>query len=227
MTSVSTIGAVNVATPPSTTATTGGATSSVQLIGNNFNTFLKMLTTELTNQNPMSPMDTQQFTSQLVQFSEVEQLMNMSNNIQQSLQAQQSGNLLMASQMIGRTVSAQAPSITLSGGNASIAYTMPANIGAANLVISDSTGATVAQIPVPTNVGPNTFTWNGQTAQGTQLADGIYGAQVLATDGNGNKTQVPVVSQTTISGVQRNSDGSVSIVTPSGPVNLNNVTQLN
>ena len=212
-------------------STSAGASASsdnnAQLIGNNFNTFLKMLTTELTHQNPMSPMDTQEFTSQLVQFSEVEQLMNMSGNIRQSLQAQQSGNLLMASQMIGRSVSAQTQSLTLSGGTAPVTFTMPANVSAANLVVTDGSGTMLAELPVSTRVGTNKFSWDGKNAQGARVPDGIYTARIVARDGNGGTLEVPVTSQTTITGVQRNGDGSVSVITPGGPVHLEHVTGLN
>ena len=82
----------------STGATTG---ANRKLIGNNFDTFLRMLTTQMTHQNPLSPMDTHEFTTQLVQFSQVEQLMNMSRSVERGVAVQESTNLLQAASLAG------------------------------------------------------------------------------------------------------------------------------
>ena len=106
MADLSLLGGARAATPASAVASSGQ-----KLVGSNFDTFLKMLTTQMTNQNPMSPMSTQEFTAQLVQFSQVEQLMNMSRSVERGVTVQESTNLLQAASLAGQTVSVRSETV--------------------------------------------------------------------------------------------------------------------
>src|SRR3984893_7315789 len=114
------------ATPTTTTTTNStaataqaaGATGTQQLAGN-FNTFLTLLTTQLQNQNPLDPLDTNQFTQQLVEFASVEQQVDMNTNLQTLISAQQTGEATSAMQFLGSNV-------TLSGSSAALAANSPA-----------------------------------------------------------------------------------------------------
>src|SRR5579862_2132485 len=100
-------------TNPSTTAAAATASSSQQLAGN-FNTFLTLLTTQLQHQDPLSPMDTSQFTQQLVSFAGVEQQINMNTNLQTLISMQQSSESLQALQLVGANVTVNSNTATLS-----------------------------------------------------------------------------------------------------------------
>ena len=97
----------------SSTAQAAGANASQQLAGN-FNTFLQLLTTQLQNQNPLSPLDTNQFTQQLVEFASVEQQINMNTNLQSLITMQQTTEATSALQLVGSTITVGGNSATLS-----------------------------------------------------------------------------------------------------------------
>src|SRR5882762_3413381 len=86
-------------------STTSSSTSSgVPDFTSNFNTFLTMLTTQLKNQDPLSPLDTSQFTQQLVSFSEVEQQINTNMNLQQLIQLQTTNQAVAAAPLVGQNI---------------------------------------------------------------------------------------------------------------------------
>lgn len=213
-------------TTTATAAPTSPAnTSGRKLIGNNFDTFLRMLTTQMTHQNPLSPMDTHEFTAQLVQFSQVEQLMNMSQSVDKSLDVQQSGNLLSAAQMVGRDIRARTSSVRLESGQAEISYELTAARQAATLVITDAAGNTVLQKALPAAAGSHSFTWDGRDQNGLRRADGLYSVKLVTQDNSGQSEQVPVTGNVRVLGVRREATG-VAVVTDAGPVALGDIAEL-
>src|SRR3984885_1029151 len=95
------------------TAPTAGVAGSSTLAGN-FNTFLQLLTTQLQNQDPLSPLDTTQFTQQLVEFASVEQQVNMNTNLQTLISMQQTSEATSALQLVGNTVTVSGNAAALS-----------------------------------------------------------------------------------------------------------------
>jgi flagellar basal-body rod modification protein FlgD len=209
-------------TTPSTASTASGGQ---KLVGNNFNTFLRMLTTQMTHQNPLSPMDTHEFTAQLVQFSQVEQLMNMSQSVEKSLGFQESGNLLAAAQMIGRDIRARTATLRLEGGQAPLSYELPAARQAATLVISDSSGTPVMRKTVPATAGRHDLVWDGRDQNGLLRADGVYGVHLVTQDTAGQTETIPIVADVRVLSVRREAAG-VSVVTESGTVALGDITEM-
>lgn len=212
------------------TATAAGSTGSTagakrKLIGNNFDTFLRMLTTQMTHQNPLSPMDTQEFTAQLVQFSQVEQLMNMSQSVEKSLDVQQSGNLFAAAQMIGRDIRARTSGVRLENGQAEISYELAEARKAATLVITDTAGNTVLQEAMAATAGGHSFVWDGRDQNGLRRADGLYSVKMVTQDSAGRSEQVPITGNARVLGVRRES-GGVAVVTEAGPVALGDITEM-
>src|SRR5579864_8816966 len=111
------------ATPSTTTSNTStaqaaGVVGSQQLAGN-FNTFLQLLTTQLQHQDPLDPLDTNQFTQQLVEFASVEQQVNMNTNLQTLISLQQTTEATSALQFLGSTVTASGNTATLSNATGS------------------------------------------------------------------------------------------------------------
>jgi flagellar basal-body rod modification protein FlgD len=191
-------------TTPSTPSTAGSATNSTGTLSftQNFNTFLTLLTTQLQNQDPLSPMDTNQFTQQLVSFSQVEQQIDTNNYLQQLIQLQTAGQTMAALPMIGQTIEYNGASAPLQNGQASFVYTLPKNAAQAALVVADSTGRIVYSTAADTAVGPHSFVWNGQTMTGQQMPDGgAYTLKVIATGSDSNAIDATVQSIGTVSSV--------------------------
>jgi flagellar basal-body rod modification protein FlgD len=173
---------MSIASTTSTTSPTGSASGSNALtsLSGNFQDFLQMLMTQLKNQDPTSPLDTNQFTSELVQFSGVEQQINTNSALTQLISLTQSGQLVQASSMVGKTVQLSSAQLPLQNGSASLDFTAT-TAGAARITVANSAGTAVYSTVVDTAVGSNSWTWNGRNANGTQLPDGPYTVSVTGT----------------------------------------------
>lgn len=191
-------------TPPPTTAnTSAGSTGSsdMSMLGSNINTFLTLLTTQLKNQDPTSPMDTNQFTQQLVAFSGVEQQINTNKNLQTLISLQTSAETVDAMPMIGKTIQYNESTAPLSNGQASFTYTMPSTAAAAELFVEDANGNVVYQTAASTAAGSYNFVWNGQNLSGTTSPDGPYSLAIVAADSTGKAISAAVTATGTIDGV--------------------------
>jgi flagellar basal-body rod modification protein FlgD len=186
--------------PTTTPAATPSKNDPLSSLTANMNDFLKLLMTQLQNQDPTTPMDTSQFTTQLVQFAGVEQQVNMNTGMQTLIQLQQSTNTLQASALIGKTVTASASQISLQNGSGAIQF----NTAAAEPVtvtVTDSTGATVNQVSLTSTAGANTWTWNGKDSSGAQRPDGAYTVTLLGGPAGTTPAAIPFTVSGTASGV--------------------------
>jgi flagellar basal-body rod modification protein FlgD len=189
--------------PAPSTPTSTGSTSSgdASLLGSNLNTFLTLLTTQLKNQDPTSPMDTNQFTQQLVQFSAVEQQINTNNNLKTLISLQTSSEAISALPMVGKTIQYSESTAPLSNGQASFTYTLPTDAAAANLLVEDANGQIVYQTTAATSAGSHSFLWNGQNVAGTTSPNGAYSLAVVAADASGKAISATVTAAGTVDGV--------------------------
>jgi flagellar basal-body rod modification protein FlgD len=181
MTTVDTTTTANTAA----TAAATGSTAGKATLGSNFNTFLTMLTTQLKHQDPLSPMDSTQFTNQLVQFSSVEQQINANSNLEKLIKLQQTAQTSQGISYLGQTVEVAGSDLPLQDGGASLSYTLPKEARDVKVVIKDSSGKQVNSITGDTATGRHDISWDGKDASGTQLDDGRYSFQVLATATDG------------------------------------------
>ena len=189
---------VNVTPPTNSSSQNNG----VPDFTSNFNTFLTMLTTQLQNQDPLSPLDTSQFTQQLVSFSEVEQQINTNNNLKQLIQLQTGNEAISATPLVGQTIEYNSPTTALISGTAAFSYTLPSNAANVNLQVLDSSGNAVYSANGNTTAGQHTLAWNGQTNSGVQLPNGgQYTLQVTATDSSSNPITATVQSYGLVDGV--------------------------
>jgi flagellar basal-body rod modification protein FlgD len=195
----------------SSTGSTGSSSSNssssnsgaMQTLAGNFDTFLQLLTTQLQNQDPLDPLDTDQFTQQLVEFASVEQQVNMNTNLQTLISMQQTTEATSALQLVGSTVTLSGSSATLSNATSTpatwnLSTTSPAT---ANLTITSSVGTTAYTGTMALNSGSNTFSWNGQGNNGQTWPDGTYTLSVNATGANGQAVTVSTQVQGVVSGV--------------------------
>ena len=199
-----TVGATN-PTTPTTPASSSSSNSSASVTGQaglntDYNSFLKLLTTQLQNQDPLSPMDTNTFTQQLVAMNGVQQQL-LTNNLLQTLVAQSSGPT-SAVNLIGKQVTAQSPTATMNNGSVAWQYELDGQAAAAQLQISDSTNQVVWTGSAPDlTQGTHPFTWNGQTTSGGQATAGTYTLKVIANDSNLQTVTSNVFVQGTVTGV--------------------------
>jgi len=191
-----------------TAGSTGASSSATALtsLSSNYSDFLKMLMTQLQNQDPTNPMDTSQFTSQLVEFASVEQQINTNNNLTQLIQATQGSELIQGSAIVGQAVTATSSTLPLQNGTASLTFTAPTAEPVA-IAIYSSSGTQIADAVVSAAAGKNTWTWNGQNATGTQMADGAYKVAVEGANADGTTTALPFTVTGTATGITADSSG--------------------
>ena len=128
------------------------SSSNGSTLAGNFQSFLTLLTTQLKNQNPLDPLDTNQFTQQLVQFAGVEQQLKTNETLSALIAVQQSAQSTQALGFVGRTAVVDGDTATLSGGNAMWNLDIP-NSGTLNVSITNSAGQTVLQVTTPLRPG--------------------------------------------------------------------------
>src|SRR3569833_4197994 len=143
-------------------------------LAGNFQSFLTLLTTQLQNQNPLDPLDTNQFTQQLVQFAGVEQQLKTNDSLQTLVTMQQTAQATQALEFGGKTAIVSGNSTALSNSKATWELNVP-TASTVNISIANSSGQTVYSGNFSATAGNNQpFAWNGQGNDGTQWPDGIY-----------------------------------------------------
>jgi flagellar basal-body rod modification protein FlgD len=193
-------------------------------LSGNFSDFLQMLMTQLQNQDPTSPMDTSQFTSELVQFTGVEQQINMNNNLTQLIQLTQGSEMLQSSSIVGKQVQVTSPQMPLQNGSGKVDFTMPA-AGPVSLTVYDSTGAAVRNVSLDASAGANSWSWDGTSDSGSSLPDGAYKVAITSANADGTTSSVPFTVEGTVTGVQ-SQNNSVGVELGSLDVNFSNIQQV-
>ncbi len=192
------VGSTNSSSNSSTAGLISGAQSS---LSSDQSTFLTLLTTQLQNQDPLSPMDSNAFTQQLVSMTGVQQQILTNQLLQQLV-----GNQTAAGDpvnMIGMNVSANTNTANLQGGSATWQYSNSTNANDVSISVVNSLGQTVATTDAGAMAaGNHTFTWNGKDSSGVQLPDGgAYTLQVTATDSHGGQITTNVFQSGVVTGV--------------------------
>jgi len=180
----------------SSLSSTSGAT-----LAGNFQTFLTLLTTQLQNQNPLDPLDTNQFTQQLVEFASVEQQLKTNDSLSTLVSLEQTAQSTQALTFVGKTAVVNGNTAALTNSQATWELNIPSNSNV-NVSIANSSGQTVFSGTYAVNAGNNQpFTWNGQGNDGTQWPDGQYTLTATATDSSGNSVGIATQVQGVVSAV--------------------------
>jgi flagellar basal-body rod modification protein FlgD len=190
-------------TSSSSSSSTASATNALanQQIAGNFQSFLQLLTTQLQNQNPLSPLDTNQFTQQLVEFAGVQQQINTNDSLATLVSLQQTTQASQALEFVGKTAVVKGSTTSLTSSHAAWGLNVP-SASTVTINITNSTGATVYSSSTAANAGNNqTFTWNGLGTDGTQQPDGTYTLTATAKDSAGNSVGVSTEIQGVVSSV--------------------------
>jgi flagellar basal-body rod modification protein FlgD len=173
------------------TSSTSSSTSSNTTIANNFQTFLTLLTTQLQNQNPLDPLDTNQFTSQLVQFASVEQQLRQNDQLATLVNLEKTAQSTAALAYVGYTAVVDGSKASYDGTN-SATWTLKApNDTTASITITNSAGQTVFSGSYAVQQGNATFAWDGKGNDGTQWPAGTYSLNASGKDSAGNNVAIP------------------------------------
>ena len=146
-----------------------------------FDDFLLLLTTQLQNQDPLSPMDTNDFTTQLVQFSSVEQQIKQSQHLESLINLGKVNRATSAVAFLGNVIEAQGTTSVLAGGAAEWTYTLTEPAATVDLIVTDEAGDVVFRTVGESTFGEHSFVWDGRDEAGQVLPDGHYTLSVAAT----------------------------------------------
>ena len=183
-------------------ATTGtGAAVDKDTLAKNFSQFLTLLTTQLKNQNPLDPLDTNQFTQQLVQFAQVEQQLKQNDQLATLVALQKTAQATAALGFVGETVVVDGANASLANGSANWSLNIP-KPAVVTVNIRNASGQTVFSGNYTMNAGIQPFAWDGRGTNGTQWPDGSYTMMVTARDAGGQAVAVP----TEVAGVVDSAD---------------------
>jgi len=184
----------------SSSASSANALASQQIAGN-FQSFLQLLTTQLQNQNPLDPLDTNQFTQQLVQFAGVEQQLKTNTELSTLVTLQQTAQATQALNFVGKTAVVDGTTATMTNSSATWHLSVPSS-STVDISITNSSGQTVFTGKYTAGAGSDIpFTWNGQGNDGTQWPDGKYTMTATGKDASGNSVGVAAQVQGTVSSV--------------------------
>jgi flagellar basal-body rod modification protein FlgD len=192
-------------TTPTTSTTGTSSTDAMSQLSGNFSTFLTLLTTQLKNQDPTSPMDSNQFTQQLVMYSQVEQQIQSNTNLKTLISQGTSNAASMTNSYLGKKVSVTNGEASLSGGAANWTYNLSAATAAPPLTGTNASGKVVYTGTGATTMGNNSFAWDGKDNNGNALSDGSYKLTVTANDTAGNAVTSSVASAGTVTQIDMTS----------------------
>ncbi|MGD9965980.1 MAG: flagellar hook assembly protein FlgD [Hyphomonadaceae bacterium] len=210
---------VNAVSPVVNSADTSARTR----LSDNYDTFLVLLTAQLQNQDPLAPMDSTQFTQQLVQFSQVEQQIRTNEQLDGLVSQYRAASAGAALSYLGRDAIIEADETYLAGGEANWAYRLPENASSMTIKVKDMSGRVVYETTTaPRTGGEHLFRWDGVKTDGSTAEDGVYQISIEATDGAGESVTPSISVRETIMGVDFTGEAPV-VITPAGTRELSSI----
>jgi flagellar basal-body rod modification protein FlgD len=217
---------MNVTSATAAAATPGKAQSAQASLATNFDNFLQLLTKQLQYQDPLSPMDTNQFTQQLVSFTGVEQSIATNQNLESLIGLMQNQNLTAATGYIGKVVTLNSASSPMSEGNpARWSYDLDGAAAETKLTVLDQRGVRVFESRGETQPGEHSFTWDGKGANGITLPAGAYTLRIDSTTASGAKVNSAISITELVEAVETNG-GAPQLLVRGMPVDLSQVNKI-
>lgn len=175
--------------------------------------FLKLLMAQLQNQDPMKPMDHQEFSSQLAQFSSLEQLTNINKSIESLHTDQGEGAKMQALSVIGKRVQALGNEIQLTEGNSvALRHGLPPDFKPEKAVIYDMQGQLIREITFTGKEQSTDVTWDGKNNDGGKAPSGRYTFRVTGAGPNGQSQDAGAQLEGMVTGVEMNGKKATLIV---------------
>lgn len=177
-------------------------------LADDFDNFLQLLTQQLQNQDPLEPLDSTEFTQQLVQFATVEQNVNQNLNLEKMLEVQQANQAVAATGFLGSQVEVFGDQLDFQGEPVSFGYELGAPAEELLINIKNADGAIVRTLEGDKTAGTHAQVWDGLNQQGQEAAPGIYELDVIARDAAGESIDISTTVTGVVDGVSAK-DGSV------------------
>lgn len=192
-------------------------------LSDNYDTFLVLLTAQLQNQDPLAPMDSTQFTQQLVQFSQVEQQIRTNEQLTGLVAQYQAASAGAALSYLGKDAIIQSNETYLAGGEARWAYSLPESATSLRVSVKDMSGRVIYETTsAPRGAGEHLFTWDGTKSDGTTASDGVYRIVVEPVNAAGESITPTVNVRERIMGVDF-SGATPVVITPAGTRELGSI----
>jgi flagellar basal-body rod modification protein FlgD len=163
-------------------------------LNDTYDNFLLLLTKQLQNQDPLNPMDTAQFTQQLIGFSQVEQQIASNKSLQKLIGLQSATNAFGAVSFLGNEVAVDSDHVSLKDGKGKFQYEINQTASKAVMTVVDSRGQVVLVQEANRGIGTYNVDWNGKDAFGNQLPDGDYRVAVSYADDQGQTYAAKITS---------------------------------
>lgn len=196
-------------------------------LGQDFDQFLTLLTTQLQNQDPLSPMDSTEFTNQLVQFSSVEQQIKANGLLSSLLSAQTLNMTALGVSFIGKNVEVAGKTFQASGtGGATMSYELPSGAATGSLTLTNENGVVVYHGTPDLTAGVHSFTWDGKDSNGQQVPAGKYTLKVTALTANNDALNVGTYVPGFVNSLETADDGSLVLDVSGTKVPLSDVRKI-
>ncbi len=192
--------------PVGQSASESSATKAGTTLAENFDSFLTLLTTQLQNQDPLEPLNSNEFTAQLVGFSGVEQAIATNKNLEDLIALQLSTQAAGIVSYLGKEIEAEGTTALLADGSATWNYSLPDGVATSSILVTDESGRAVYATQGETGAGDKSFVWDGRDNQGVPLPDGRYVLTVTARDEAGNVLPVTTTINGVVDGVEAADD---------------------
>ncbi|NDE90677.1 MAG: flagellar hook assembly protein FlgD [Alphaproteobacteria bacterium] len=194
------------ATKPSTSA----GDAALDKLTSDYTTFLKLLTTQLQNQDPTSPMDSAQFTQQLVQYSQVEQQIKSNQKLDAIINGQANAGVGSSLGYLGKIIEMDSAAFTTTDTGGSFNYTLSDVADTVTVKIFNESGTLVRTAPGASGtLGKHTINWDGKNDDGKALPPGLYSVGVTATKSSGVPVSTKVSTNGRVDGVEKDASGAV------------------
>lgn len=181
-----------------------------QKLEEDLNQFLTLLTTQLQNQDPLDPMDANEFTAQLVAFAGVEQAIHTNANLETLIGLNTNTQVADMVSYIGNAITALGDQVPLEDGAAQFTYTLGSNAKEVTVQITNEAGQIVYTADGESTAGTHAIVWDGKTNSGQQMADGVYNIIVSPLDNEGSLMDVATTITGRVTGAG-SEDGKITL----------------
>ena len=187
--------------------------------------FLTLLVAQLQNQDPLDPEDTSEFTSQLTQYSSLEQLMNLNDSFDAFTNSSQTLAQSDVMDLIGKDVVTEQSEFEFAGKPLEIGYQLDEAATSITIIIQDESGNSISTLtPSELGAGSHFIEWDGLDSNGNISADGQYTSKVEATDGSGEGIDITSLIRSTVVGIEMDSIGTTDVITTAGTVSPTSIS---